>query len=231
MEGEGKEFLGFGWRSLRSILENRFMSTIYIWIFILPVLINIGADLPLSVLVRPFQSEPDIRIDLKLPFSLYSLYYSALCFSIARLAYTYFSVLPAYFSAQGMELRTSLDQLRANYGKIDVAWHNGEFNDPSGILLYDVLSQVKFRESESRPGYYELRSKRNEQLIETTVLVEREQFLKTIAWDLIRLQDIAYPKARKSVFLFLALGILFFIIPLLQNFWLVSSFFFTSFLG
>ena len=85
-------------------------------------------------------------------------------------------------------------------------------------MLHGVLSDARINESPDRPGYYELSGYPEDPWLASDALVERDQFLRTIIWDLIKIQDIAYPRIRLMILVASIFGLILFIFPLWRNF-------------
>jgi len=78
----------FSWSSLKKLPENKFISSMYIWLFLVPVPAKLLAKTNDVAKVRVF--EYSFELNLTLPFNWKILFFCSLSFVIANIIYTIF---------------------------------------------------------------------------------------------------------------------------------------------
>lgn len=73
------------WQHLKSAARLPFVSSMYIWIFFVPIAAKALQNIPDYVIFSIFDQA--MQVNLSLPFSWVAFYFSAVCFAIANLLY------------------------------------------------------------------------------------------------------------------------------------------------
>jgi len=79
----------FGWQTLRAIQNNKLIKSMYVWLFIVPILAKIVSYVDDKIQIVVF--EKIFILDLVLPFSWQSLFFTAFLFVIANLLFVLFA--------------------------------------------------------------------------------------------------------------------------------------------
>jgi len=89
------------WRSIRKLVDNRYISGVFIWLVILPVSAKFASKIPDSITLPNSIFGENVVLELTLPFTWYILYIAAVFFSFSRLIYLGFcpSFVQAYDNA------------------------------------------------------------------------------------------------------------------------------------
>lgn len=137
---------------------------------------------------------------------------------------SYYSNLPPYSSREATRLRRLLEQYRAPWYRAEEAWQSG---DPAanGQVISNLLRKTVLIESYEQPNYYQLepipfdRPDIGREIPESdgTILIHRDQFMKHLSGDLIRLQDHSHRKCRIACLLAILGGFACLIYPILEN--------------
>ncbi len=126
----------------------------------------------------------------------------------------YQNKLPAYDSEEAEKIRALLRQYRANFIAVDTQWKSINKIPYVGELLFDSVEAVSFATDSS--GNY-IFDDYGSGLFSTTVTIERDQYLKHVCGDLIRLQNVSYPVVRSALSALTIIAILLMILPFLQG--------------
>lgn len=230
---QGRDELAFSWRTLYLVLEARVFANLYIWLLIVPWLVNLTSHLPPTVSLTPFNSSPAINLQLSLPFSWYVLYFSGVSFVLARLVYLYFC--PRFLrqfdnagdaKSHGLTVQYIGNESRdflVSYFRKPARVSDAELDRLADIFQRYYIDDAKIsvfrsmkipigpsiRDALERVVVKESPSSPSHYTISEygpIGTVEKEQFFKQIFWDLHRFQDFAYPVARGVCTFLIAVG-------------------------
>lgn len=84
---EYSELAVFRWTTLKALLDNKLVASTYIWIFILPIVMSLTADFPLTLPITLPNADAPLVFNLTIPYNWYQMYFAAVCFALARLIY------------------------------------------------------------------------------------------------------------------------------------------------
>ena len=214
---------GFNWRTLEKLLNSQYIRSVSFWLVLLPIAAKIVSELPESVELSPFGSEPPITLTLTLPFSWYIFYFSALLFFAARVLFLVFcpKFLLSFSSAgdamtKGVTVQAITNDTRdflVSYFKRKTSATMKESSALSRILsqyrLADEFSMVAGRHPE--PIGLDIATSFKLLIVAESVedssryvlgdrnngpTIEKMQFFKHIFWDLERFQSISFPIVR-----------------------------------
>jgi hypothetical protein len=223
----------FHWRTLLTILDSRFFSTMYIWLLIVPSAAKFLEEVPERVRVQPFGSQPLLELSLELPFSWVVLYAAAVFFVVAR--FLYVVVCPDFIreysnageaQIRGLTVQYIASELRdfmRTYFRKSIPLTDAESDN-----LEDILAQYRIESSHllmmrqlNAPIGKELSELFERKMISEDsarsdryrvegnggiLIIEKEQFFKHVFWDLHRFQDASYPVARAVCSLLVVIG-------------------------
>ena len=243
------------WRSLRPIIDNKFVSRVFIWLFLLPVSANVASKFPDQTILFFDANGEAVILGLTLPFTWYILYLAAVSFSISRLVFLKFcpSFVKSYYSAGDAISKGVTAQMYSSDLGDEVIAHIGSKGDlsdlerdsinrflrqldlnPSNAIYFfnhtmkksefapkfrKCLARVKLTESHQKPGYYLFENRSH------NILVNREQLLKHLWWDLDRVLKQTHLSARVICALFAYFGYaLLFLVFAQSAIWVIISF-------
>ena len=235
------------WGTLKNALDHPILARGYIWIAIVPAIANILHKFP-DVVEIQLSPNSVIRLTSSLPFNWYVLYLSAI---LAYLAYGLYAIFCPKFLANyrsaGEALQAGLttqylieaqqDFIRNYFSntynptkaersfleriftrlRLNNAKFYSQHRNPSGENLADILSQFSIITDNEGSVYH----------LSDGSLVLRDQFFKHLYHDLIRLQEVCFPKFRLMASLLLYLAIALSVYVLAQG----ASFVLSLFLG
>lgn len=225
------------WLALNAVLEHRFFARIYIWIFVLPVIANIVQRFPKEIKLH-FSEAQVLTVQLDLPFSWYLLYIAAV---FSYVAYgIYIALCPSFlraFASAGEALHAGITiqyirqaqqdfvstYFRDSYSvsnneedavrrmcsqlRVDMASLEASLPNPDGSKLAKLLGSAVLTTKEGGDVYEFWDSAR----------IQRDQLFKHLFHDLIRLQNVSYPKTRTTATCLLALALLLLLIVVFQG--------------
>ena len=241
------------WHNLDRILGSRALKPLYFWLFAIPIVARVLADLPEKLQIKIVPEFSVVYLNFDIPFNWKLLYFAALAFALSRSLYVLFcpdfvrnhtgaqtviaagvtvqhirSVaadflrkcykrkLPEYDTVEGRSLKLLLKQYHANIDDIDMQWKKGIIRQLAvGDLLFDALERVLFKSSNS--DNYEFSERGTYSDITSATSINREQLLKHLSWDLIKLQNASYPKLRGAITAFSLLSFILLAIPFFQS--------------
>lgn len=99
------------WSTMKSVLEARIISSVSVWLIAVPILLNLTSEFPERYFAAPFGGTQQITFVLEVPINWYLLYFSAICFAIAKLLYLVWC--PQFIRKYGSSASASSDGVTA----------------------------------------------------------------------------------------------------------------------
>lgn len=99
------------WSTMKAILETRIISSVSVWLIVVPILLNLTSEFPDRYLVAPFGASEKISLVLEIPINWYFLYFSAVFFAVAKLVYVIWC--PQFIRKYGSSASASSDGVTA----------------------------------------------------------------------------------------------------------------------
>lgn len=249
-------FTGIKWSTLKTILDNKIVASTYIWIILLPIIMNATSKFPESIEIFPWGSIQPINIALEIPINWYSIYFSALIFSLARIIYVYKcpDFLRNYSSAsdatsKGITAEIVWDKI-CDHIRLHYARNIKESSDEARAII-KILQVLEGRDNkinadiQKRSSFsyiskkYYVTDKPGTGLftfidgsdpnfsLSATRSADRSSNL--LIWRFIELQDLYSPSYRLITTILTSIGALLLLIPVAQGFYHVLTQFFITF--
>jgi len=126
--------LDLPWLSLRDIQKSKFISSMYIWLIIVPIAAKLLSKINNELVFTAFDQE--IHIVLSLPFSWQAFFFCSLCFSFANTVVLVFcpKVIKEHLSFSGFRGDGKSDnQLEEYFNQEEIKFHR--YVKPQGVDL------------------------------------------------------------------------------------------------
>lgn len=251
-----KKWNGIRWSTLKAILDNKIVASTYVWIILLPIIMNATSKLPRNINIFPWGSVDPVTISLEIPVNWYSLYFSALIFALARILYIYKcpEFLRKYSSAsdatsKGITAEIVWDKICDHARLYNIRTLKDESEEKKSIIrIFQVLegrdekinSDInKSRSFEYISKMYHITDKPGTGLFtfirdrdfQTPIRSARspDRSSNLLIWRFIELQDIYSPLFRMITALFTLVGVLLLLIPVCQGLYHVAARFLITF--
>jgi len=244
----------YPWSTMRSVLEAKVISSISVWLILVPILVNFTSEFPTFYYAAPFSGKDDLTFVLEIPFNWYLLYFSAICFAVARLLYVI--ACPQFIRKYGSSASASSDGVTAELVKdyasaylTDRGRKRLNRNSPEGRRLNSFIQELT-GETNAVGQHWDgiLKQETFQALVAGSHVREipgtgtylrafkltgdeeedKKRLTSLLLWKFIDWLDYARVGMRAATLSLLFLGGLFFLIPFGQGFELVFSAFLES---
>lgn len=244
------EWVGFGmppWSSMRSVLEAKIITSVSVWLIIVPVLLNLTSEFPAQYIASPFSQKSEITLVLEIPINWHLLYFSGVCFALAKIVYILWC--PKFIRNYGSSASASSDGVTAELVRDYASEYLGDMGDrrvnrnsPEGERLNSFLNELT-SEANAVGQHWDGLLKENSlqafvagshirdipgsgTYIHSVKLTgkedeDRKKLTSLLLWKFIDWLDHARERTRLLVCVLLLFGGILLFIPFAQSFWLV----------